>query len=300
MPDSSEALVLSTNRRWVTLCTPDNRTIQGKLSSKSLDVTIGDKVSYSSKGDEAFVEGLVQRKNCLTRSYRDSSRDLAANLDRLLVICAVAPLFNSTFVDRITTAALASDIPVTLIVNKIDLGVENTVEQIELYEAIGFSVLKISAKKGDSFNELIKLLENPELKAVALAGVSGVGKTTILNKLIPNIEKRTGDVSRTGQGKQTTTQPEGFLYGRRGSKSLLMIDLPGVQQFGVSHLSNEGVRSGFPEFLKLQEQCEFSNCLHRNETRCQVKAALDDGLIANSRYQSYISMLDEVAAARAY
>jgi ribosome biogenesis GTPase len=133
----------------------------------------------------------------------------------------------------------------------------------------------------------------------ALCGVSGVGKSTILNRLVPDAQARTGAVSdRTGQGKQTTTQPRAFLYGTGGDKAI--IDFPGVQFFGLSHETPQAITKAFPEFLAAAHGCRYADCRHLQEPECAVRTAIEAGTIASWRYDSYRQILQEIEDAREY
>ncbi len=293
--------IVSVTRRSVQLLI-ENEIKVGVSASNTRELTPGDSVTYSLKGDEVFVDSLLPRKNLLARSYRDTTKMLAANLDHLYLVSSVRPLFHTLFIDRVLAVARNSEIPASIIVNKSDLGLEATHDLIDIYQAIGIPILFTSAKKGEGLSILEDSLTNPSLSIVALAGVSGVGKSTLLNKLVPEAERRTGEVSsKTGQGRQTTTQSVGYQYRSRNRKNdLLIIDLPGVQNFGVSHLSLEEVARGFVEIDTLARECEFDNCSHVQERKCAVRNAAETLTFAPSRYESYLRMREEVVAAKPY
>ncbi len=304
--DTSElnrkARVIGSSRRFVHLLDEtDASIVRAQSSTKAVDVTVGDQVLYGYRKSEAVVLDILPAKNYLSRSYRDDTRKIAANLDQLFIVTAVGPLFNSYFVDRIMSVAYCQEIPCTLVVNKVDLGLEETLPQIAIYERLGIPVVYTSAKHGTNIETLEHVLSDPSLSIVALSGNSGVGKSSILNTLIPGIKLKTAEVSeRTGQGKQTTTQAQGYFYQRPGSLPLMVIDLPGIQSFGVTHLGRDALVESFPEFVERAYDCEFGNCSHIAEDNCAIKRALDGGEIAPSRYESYVRMVSEIEEARPY
>jgi ribosome biogenesis GTPase / thiamine phosphate phosphatase len=293
--------VLSVTRRKVKLLVGE--TLQsGVVATASLDVCVGDQVSFALKRDEVFINQVLHRRNSLRRSYQGVTKNLAANLDRLYLVSSVRPLFQPLFIDRVIAVCEAENIPVYLIINKSDLGLELTSDLIRIYERLDVPLLYTSAKYGKGLDELEKSLAQGGLRVVALAGLSGVGKSTILNCLIPEAGQRTSEVSsRTGHGRQTTSQAVGYRYAVPSTqRHLLIIDMPGVQNFGVSHLTKAQIAAGFLEFGAYANDCEFDNCSHIAEEKCAVKAAVARSEIAETRYQSYVHMLHEVEAARKY
>lgn len=295
------ATVLSTSRRSATLLTSAHEIISGQLSTKNLDVTVGDTVGYTISRGKPFVESLQEPRNCLTRTYFGQVRRIVANVDQLFVGAAVPPLFNTTFIDRLLALARLEGIPATLLVNKVDLGIETASRLTGIYEQLGIDLLYTSARSGEGIAELRERLADPSMRIAVLAGISGVGKSTIINVLIPEAQQRVGEVSeRTGQGRQTTAQPLGHLYQRPASPPLIVVDLPGIQSFGVAHLDPHLIRAGFAEIEELGQSCPYGDCSHTKEDPCAVKDAVRDGRIAESRYQSYVDILAEIDEAKAY
>jgi ribosome biogenesis GTPase len=198
-------------------------------------------------------------------------------------------------------AGRVQSIPTVLIVNKVDLGLGEIQSMIDTYARVGVSVVQCSAKRGDGIDRVRSLLEQQGVSVMALCGVSGVGKSTILNALIPGAKTRTGEVSeKTGQGRQTTSQPRGFLYSDDLNTARVVIDLPGVQFFGLAHLTFSDVVLAFEEIGKLAHDCRFRDCRHIKEKDCAVRRAVEGGQIAAWRYQSYLQILDEIEEARDY
>jgi ribosome biogenesis GTPase len=224
---------------------------------------------------------------------------MGANIDLLCVITGVGQVLNPTVIDRMLVAARVQQIPSLLVINKSDLGVEDLGAITDVYQEIGVEMIFCSAKFNKNFEEVERRIAAPSVRVSALCGVSGVGKSTILNRLVPGAKAKTGEVSeRTGQGKQTTTQPRGFLYGPSNEK--VIIDFPGVQFFGLSHVTPEEVAAAFPEFVALAAGCRFANCRHLQEPDCAVREALEADRVAPWRYDSYLQILKEIEEARKY
>lgn len=295
-------ICVSRTRRSAAVILDNGDEVKARLTTKIEELTTGDRVTLQEQGEDFFLLEILPRQNFLAREYRSKRKILAANLDRLLLVTAPGPLFQTSFIDRVLVTCEKNSIPVTIVVNKSDLTEElkNSEPFIEIYEQLSIPTLRNSAVAPRGMQSLKDLINDQALSTVALAGVSGVGKTTILNRIIPFAQEPTGEVStRTGQGKQTTTQAWGHKVPRDGN-TLFLIDLPGVQNFGVTSLSEDELRTLFPEFRALAGQCEYLDCKHRDEQECEVKRALNEGSIAESRYISYCLMLEEIERAREY
>lgn len=293
--------VLEVSRRFVTLLVEGDNVVTGTVSSKMLEVVAGDSVSFEEREGKVFVTHVASSRRCLFRSSYGAVKRMGANIDRLLVITASGATFNPVVIDRMLVAAQVQAIPATLIVNKIDLGVREIESVLEVYKKIGVPVLLASAKHGAGMSEVRAMITQPEVRIVALCGVSGVGKSTILNDLVPGAKTRIGAISeRTGQGKQTTSQPRGFLHQSSGGALKIIIDMPGVQFFGLSHVAAEAARQAFPEIVEAAHGCQFGDCQHLREPVCAVREAIQRGAIASWRYESYCQILQEIEEAREY
>lgn len=292
--------VLDVSRRHVSLLTSAG-TISGTIASRALDVVTGDRVVFERRDGKVFVTEVIESQRALSRSYRGSLKRMGANIDLLCVITALGPTLNPITIDRMLVAARIQDIPAILVVNKSDLEKGESAEVLEAYRKIGIRVIECSAKFGLDFDQIERLLQSPDVSVVALCGVSGVGKSTILNRLVPGAAARTGEVSeRTGQGRQTTSQPKGFLYSGKDGCQRIIIDFPGVGFFGLSHIARERVAGGFAEFSHYSQGCRFLDCRHLQEPECAVRQAVESGEIAVWRYNSYLQILDEIEEAREY
>jgi ribosome biogenesis GTPase len=299
-PTGSTGHILDVSRRHVTVLASEG-IISGTIASRALDVVTGDVVSYEKRDGKVFVTDVIPSRRTLSRSYRGNLKRMGANIDLLCVITAVGATLNPVTIDRMLVAARIQDIPAVLVVNKSDLEKGQSAEILAAYRRIGIRVIECSAKFGNAFDEVERLIQGSDIRVVALCGVSGVGKSTILNRLVPGAAARTGEVSeRTGQGKQTTSQPRGFLYSAGDSCRRIIIDFPGVGFFGLSHVEKERLSGAFDEFVHFGQGCRFINCRHLQEPECAVRDAVESGEIAPWRYQSYVQILDEIEEAREY
>lgn len=276
--------------------------MKGKFRMKGIKSTnplaVGDCVDFEvmESGDEIIgqIFHIHPRKNYLIRKSVNLSKQthiIATNVDVLFVLVTIDnPVTTTSFIDRLLVTAEAYDIEAVLVFNKIDTYSEDTRdEQLYLqyiYEQIGYKCLRVSAKENKGLDVLKELMKG---KTSMFAGHSGVGKSTLVNAIDPNLNLKTKEISEQHrQGQHTTTFAEMFDldFGAR------IIDTPGIRGFGVVDMEPEEVGDYFPEFFELKAACRFNNCLHREEPHCAVKEALDEDAIAWSRYKSYIQILD--------
>ena len=260
-------------------------------------VAVGDGVSIrpAAEGELAYIVAIDNRRNYIIRKASNLSKQshiLAANIDRVLLLITVArPETTTTFIDRFLASAEAYRVPVTLVFNKIDdLSEEEraTLEYLTwIYRDIGYEVLQLSALQGQGVEQLAPLLTE---KITLLAGHSGVGKSTLINRLIPNAGARTAEVSEAhGTGMHTTTFSELFDLPSGGG----LIDIPGIKGFGTFDMEPEEIAHYFSEIFRISSDCKFNNCTHTHEPGCAVLEAIEAHQIAPSRYTSYLSMLDD-------
>ena len=302
-----QGLVIKNTGSWYTVLTDDGQLldckVKGNFRIKGIrstnPVAVGDRVTV---GDGNWITEIADRRNYIIRKSINLSKQshiLAANVDQaLLVITISKPETSTTFIDRFLASAEAYRVPVILIFNKTDLLTpdEQHYQQmmIQLYETIGYECRAISAQTGDGVDALRDLLQG---KVTLLSGNSGVGKSTLINRLIPHANLRTADISDAHQtGMHTTTFSEMIPLAVDGSSvdtPSWLIDTPGIKGFGTFDMEREELTSYFREIFEFSKQCRFSDCTHTHEPGCAVLKAVEDHYIAQSRYQSYLSMLDD-------
>ncbi len=255
-------------------------------------VAVGDRVTV---GEGNWIVAIEDRRNYIIRKSINLSKQshiLAANVDQaLLVVTVVTPQTSTTFIDRFLASAEAYRVPVILVFNKTDLLDDDLRHyqeaMVHLYQTIGYTCLQISATTGFGMDEIRPLLEG---KITLLSGNSGVGKSTLINRLVPDANLRTGEISDAhNTGQHTTTFSEMIPLEGRG----WLIDTPGIKGFGTFDMEPEELTSYFKEIFQFSKDCRFSNCTHTHEPGCAVLKALEDHYIAESRYQSYLSMLED-------
>jgi len=255
-------------------------------------VAVGDRVTV---GEGNWIVAIEDRRNYIIRKSINLSKQshiLAANVDQaLLVVTVVTPQTSTTFIDRFLASAEAYRVPVILVFNKTDLLDDDLRHyqeaMVHLYQTIGYTCLQISATTGFGMDEVRPLLEG---KITLLSGNSGVGKSTLINRLVPDANLRTGEISDAhNTGQHTTTFSEMIPLEGRG----WLIDTPGIKGFGTFDMEPEELTSYFKEIFQFSKDCRFSNCTHTHEPGCAVLKALEDHYIAESRYQSYLSMLED-------
>jgi len=258
---------------------------------KKTGPTVGDQVLVRLQdAHEGAIERILPRRNLLYRSDAQRSKQFAANIDLLLLVLAVVPPFSQELLHRALVAAACADIEPLVILNKSDLvdRLPAARQQLQAVQDLGVRVLESSALDLAATRE--QLLPELHGRTALLLGQSAMGKSTLLNALVPDAQAHTQDYSRAlGAGKHTTTSTR--LYPMAGGGAL--IDSPGFQSFGLMHLSPGEIERGFPEFARPRQQCRFYNCTHRQEPGCGVLAAVDRGDVAPQRHALYVRLLDE-------
>ena len=298
-------LIVRNTGSWYTVKTDDGQLfdckVKGTFRLKGIrstnPVAVGDVVTItpSPDGQTALIDGIEDRRNYIIRKASNLSKQshiIAANIDMAALVATIAhPETSTTFIDRFLASAEAYRVPVLLIFNKTDLYTEDELEQMQdlvaLYRSIGYKCLTCSAEKGDGIDELQAELMN---KTTLLSGNSGVGKSTLLNLLVPDADAKTAEISVAHDaGMHTTTFSQMFFLPQGGA----LIDTPGIKGFGTFDMEREEVSHYFREIFKTSADCRFGNCTHTHEPGCAVLQAVAEGKIAESRFNSYLSMLED-------
>ncbi len=251
------------------------------------DAVVGDWVTASvTSADQASIESIEPRKTLLFRADSYRTKELAANIDQVLVVFAARPAFNRWFIWKALVAAEAAGIEALVLRNKTDLADADASTFVQQIAQLGWRTLSLSAKTDvDPSRE--RLMREVTGRKSLMVGQSGMGKSTLLNLLVPDAQARTQEYSqRLNVGKQTTTASRWFSID--GDSAL--IDTPGFQEFGLAHLSLDQVANTFPEFKPLLGRCRFRDCRHFEEPECAVRNALADGTLAPERYAFYRSL----------
>ena len=313
-----KGLVVKNTGSWYTVRTDDDQLldckIKGNFRLKGIrstnPVAVGDRVTITPPSQDggnacSFITEIEDRRNYIIRKSINLSKQshiLAANVDQALLVVTVSrPETSTTFIDRFLASAEAYRVPVILVFNKTDMldDDERRYQQmmVTLYETIGYECRQISAETGDGVDDLRPLLEG---KITVLSGNSGVGKSTLINRLVPGANLRTAEISDAHQmGQHTTTFSEMINLPPTPSpdqgrlERAYLIDTPGIKGFGTFDMEREEITSYFKEIFEFSKQCRFSDCTHTHEPGCAVLKAVEDHYIAQSRYQSYLSMLND-------
>jgi ribosome small subunit-dependent GTPase A len=267
-------------------------------------VAVGDRVEFSPSerdGQPGYITAIEPRKNYIIRRASNLSKEahiLAANIDQMALIVTLAhPTTSLTFIDRLLATAEAYGVKALLVINKTDLlESEEDRELLEavsyLYVSIGYQVVAVSAKTGEGLDRLRELLGS---KVTLLSGNSGVGKSTIINDILPSVKQKTAEISAVhNTGMHTTTFSEMFALPADMGGGFI-IDTPGVKGFGTIDFDKTEVSHYFPEIFKASAECKYGNCTHTHEPGCNVRHMLEENLIAQSRYNSYLSILEDSA-----
>ncbi len=309
----AKGVVIKNTGFWYTVLTDDGSTVECKVKGNfrlkgirsTNPVAVGDRVELIEQtaegaGAEHFfwITAIEDRRNYIIRRSQNLSKQshiLAANVDQaFLVVTVNYPETSLTFIDRFLASAEAYNVPVVLVFNKTDLLDEDERRLqdgiMRLYDTVGYRCVAISAETGEGVDMLHQMLDG---RITLLSGNSGVGKSTLINRLIPDAQLRTAEISDAhNTGTHTTTFSE-MLRLKSLSEGTYIIDTPGIKGFGTFDMEPEEITSYFKEIFHFSQHCRFNNCTHTHEPGCAVLEALESHYIAQSRYQSYLSMLND-------
>lgn len=299
-----KGFVIKNTGSWYSVKTDDGKVVECKIKGNfrlkgirsTNPIAVGDYVEIAlNQEGTAFITHIDERRNYIIRKSQNLSKQshiIAANVDQAFLIVTVNyPQTSTTFIDRFLASAEAYSVPVVLVFNKRDIlsDDERHYQQsmVHLYETIGYECREISAATGEGVEGLHKLLKG---KITLLSGNSGVGKSTLINQILPEANLRTAEISDAhNTGMHTTTFSEMLELPEGG----YIIDTPGIKGFGTFDMEPEELTSYFREIFHFSKDCKFSNCTHTHEPGCAVLKALEDHYIAQSRYQSYLGMLED-------
>lgn len=297
-----QGLVIKSTGSWYQVLGDDGQTygcrIKGKFRIKGIQTTnpiaVGDRVAFELEPgvDTAVIHQLEDRKNYIIRKSINLSKQaqiIAANLDQaFLIVTLASPRTSLGFIDRFLVTAEAYDIPTSLIFNKLDLyneaGLEILADYKSIYENLGYPCYEVSATEGTNIAQIETLLKD---KTTLVSGHSGVGKSSLINALMPNFNVKTGEVSEwSDKGQHTTTFAEMYILPFGG----YLIDTPGIRELGIVDIEKEELGHFFVEMRERMNDCRFNDCRHINEPGCAVLKALEEGEIEPTRYDSYQSI----------
>ena len=303
--DLERGIVVRSTGSWYDIKNEEGKIVKGRLRGKfklkgikaTNPIAVGDHISYYLENEvenTVAIEQIEDRKNYIIRQSthkKGHMHVIAANIDLAVLIATLSmPRTSTGFIDRFLVSCESFHVPACIIFNKADLldeAQQETLQDImELYKHLGYESLSISALHDKEIQQITELLNG---KTTLIAGHSGVGKSTLINRLVPKADQRTAEVSTfANKGVHTTTYAEMFAL----NEDSFLIDTPGIKEFGILDLEEYEIAYFFPEIRAKSSECKYYDCTHNHEPGCAVVDAVNNGVIAYSRYRSYLSILD--------
>lgn len=294
--DVQQGIVVTRHAKHADVETDTGEIFRCNLRRTLKNVVVGDLVSWrlgseQLQGISGVIEAVHPRKNELSRpDYYDGIKVMAANIDQIIIISAVLPQLSLNIIDRYLVICETAKIPALIVLNKIDLlsqAERKAVEQqLAIYEKIGYNTLCLSADSGENMAELDHYLSQG---TSIFVGQSGVGKSSLINQLLPEVNALTGSVSDvSGLGQHTTTASRLYHLPQGGN----LIDSPGIREFGLWHLEPEQITNGYREFQKVLGTCKFRDCKHKTDPGCAVREAVENGEIDPIRFENYHRLIE--------
>jgi len=290
-------LVVAAHGRHCMVEAEDGRVLLCHARGKKNEVVVGDRVGWAPAGDEGVIERVQPRRNLLYRQDEWRSKSFAANLDQLLVLVAVEPMYAETQLSRALVAAAHAGIPALIVLNKTDLpGADAARARLAPYRAMGVPLLELSLK-GDGAGAAAQLAPLLDGRATLVLGPSGMGKSTLINRMVPAAQAEVGEISKAlNTGRHTTTHTR--WYWLDAARRTALIDSPGFQEFGIRQIPAAELARLMPDIRAHADGCRFYNCSHLHEPGCGVRAAAERGEISASRYRIYGELFAELSQSR--
>ena len=290
-------LVVAAHGRHVVVETPEGQRVHCHPRGKKSELVVGDQVRWQATGDGGVIEHLEPRRNLLFRQDEWRTKSFAANLDQLLVLVAGEPVFSESQLTRALVAAREAGIPTLIGLNKTDLPSAAAARaRLAPYVAMGSTVIELALKTQPEAAKAT-LAQHLNGRVTLVLGPSGMGKSTLINLLVPQAAAQVGEISQALQaGRHTTTTTTWYWLDETRQGAL--IDSPGFQEFGLRQVKPEDLAGLMPDFAAAMGDCKFHNCSHRHEPGCGVRAAMERGEITASRQRIYESLYDELSSKR--
>lgn len=294
--ETRQGIVVTRHAKHADVESEEGEIFRCNLRRTLKNVVVGDKVSWrlgseQLQGISGVIEAVFPRQNELTRpDYYDGIKVMAANIDQIIIVSAVLPSLSLNIIDRYLVICEQAGIPALIVLNKIDLLNEQerdaVKQQLAIYEQIGYETLCLSADTGENMSALHRYLANG---TSIFVGQSGVGKSSLINQLLPEVNAQTGAVSDvSGLGQHTTTASRLYHLPQGGN----LIDSPGIREFGLWHLEADEITQGYREFQSVLGSCKFRDCKHKDDPGCALKQAVENGEISAIRFENYHRLLN--------
>ncbi len=289
-----EGIVIQHHGKQAIVEEQNGHLINCKIRQNLGNIVCGDRVIYqrSPEDQEAVILAVKERKSVLARpDFNRKPKPFAANIDQIIIVAAPEPELSEHLLDRYLVIVETTGLHGIIVINKADLLDDSSMSEIAsrllVYQNIGYQVLFCSVKDNQGLKQLQTILKD---RTSILVGQSGVGKSSLINQMLPELELRTSELSQANHGKHTTSSSTLYHLPLGGD----IIDSPGIRDFAIWNISEAQIAAGFSEFRPYQGQCRFHNCRHINEPDCAIKQAVEEGSISGQRLQSYQDMLDEL------